>query len=224
MLHLFDTKIQEKNLSLVVDYDEKIPRMLVGDPVRLNQIILNLVSNAVKFTSAGKITVRVRLLKEKAKKVSVELSVIDTGIGIPENKMDKIFENFQQATSGTSRLYGGTGLGLAIARQLVEMQGGTISVKSKVDEGSTFSVKLSFQKTTTEATEKEEVVVLDSQIKNLKVLVLIGFSCWFKSFLVITMPNIAEISNTIAGCNLVKNKPAAIIAISHSLKKKSGTQ
>ena len=119
----------------------------MGDPVRLHQIILNLVSNAVKFTSKGKITVSVRLLKEDDETVTIEFAVSDTGIGIPENKMEKIFENFQQASSDTSRLYGGTGLGLAIVKQLVESQGGTIHVKSKIDEGSTFSFTLSFKKT-----------------------------------------------------------------------------
>ena len=101
--------------------------------MRLHQIILNLVSNAVKFTTKGKITVSVRLLNEDEEKVTIEFAVTDTGIGIAENKIENIFENFQQASSGTSRLYGGTGLGLAIVKQLVEAQGGSISVKSKIE-------------------------------------------------------------------------------------------
>ncbi|MEI7725401.1 MAG: PAS domain S-box protein, partial [Bacteroidota bacterium] len=113
MLHLFEAKIQEKNLELVIEYDPAIPVVLVGDPVRLHQIILNLVSNAVKFTTKGKITVNVHLLSEDKEKATIEFAVSDTGIGIPENKIVSIFDNFQQATSGTSRLYGGTGLGLA---------------------------------------------------------------------------------------------------------------
>ena len=172
MLHLFETKIQEKNLELVKEYDSRIPEVLVGDPVRLHQIILNLVSNAVKFTTTGKITVSVRLLDEDAEKATLEFAVKDTGIGIPENKIDTIFENFQQATSGTSRLYGGTGLGLAIVKQLVEPQGGSIHVKSKVDEGSTFSFILSFLKTDAEAELEVEPVELDTEIKNIKVLVV----------------------------------------------------
>ncbi len=172
MLHLFETKIQEKNLELVKEYDSRIPEVLVGDPVRLHQIILNLVSNAVKFTTTGKITVSVRLLNEDAEKATLEFAVKDTGIGIPENKIDKIFENFQQATSGTSRLYGGTGLGLAIVKQLVEPQGGSIHVKSKVDEGSTFSFILSFLKTDAEAELEVEPVELDTEIKHIKVLVV----------------------------------------------------
>nr|WP_255409057.1 PAS domain S-box protein [Flavobacterium sp. 11] len=172
MLHLFETKIQEKNLKLITEYDSKIPDVLVGDPVRLHQIILNLVSNAVKFTSKGKITVSVHLLHEDDDKVIIEFAVIDTGIGIPEEKIGKIFENFQQASSGTSRLYGGTGLGLAIVKQLVEPQGGSIRVRSTVNEGSTFSFTLSFQKTNADAELENELLELDTEIKNIKVLVV----------------------------------------------------
>jgi CheY-like chemotaxis protein len=104
--------------------------------------------------------------------VSIQFAVSDTGIGIEENTLDRIFENFQQASSGTSRLFGGTGLGLAIVKQLVEQQGGTISVKSKIDEGSTFSFVLHFQKTKAEAELENGIVELDTEIKNLKVLVV----------------------------------------------------
>jgi PAS domain S-box-containing protein len=172
MLHLFETKIQEKNLKLVKEYDSKIPNVLLGDPVRLHQIILNLVSNAVKFTTKGKITVSVDLLHEEDDKVILKFAVTDTGIGISEKKIGTIFENFQQATSGTSRLYGGTGLGLAIVKQLIEAQGGTIRVKSTVNEGSTFSFTLPFQKTNTAAELENELIELDSEIKNIKVLVV----------------------------------------------------
>ncbi|MFV8323767.1 PAS domain S-box protein [Flavobacterium sp. LS2R12] len=172
MLHLFETKIQEKNLKLIKEYDNKIPDVLVGDPIRLHQIILNLVSNAVKFTSKGKIIVSVHLLHEDEDKVIIEFAVTDTGIGIPKEKTGKIFENFQQASSGTSRLYGGTGLGLAIVKQLVEPQGGSIRVRSTVNEGSTFSFTLSFQKTNAEAELENEIMELDTELKNIKVLVV----------------------------------------------------
>jgi len=172
MLHLFETKIQEKNLKLIKEYDNNIPEVLVGDPVRLHQIILNLVSNAVKFTSKGQITVSVRLVNEDDEKVSLEFAVSDTGIGIAENKIGNIFENFQQASSTTSRLYGGTGLGLAIVKQLIEAQDGSIRVKSKVDQGSTFSFILSFLKTNDEADLDPETDELDLEIKNIKVLVV----------------------------------------------------
>ncbi|WP_077377457.1 PAS domain S-box protein [Flavobacterium sp. A45] len=172
MLHLFETKIQEKNLKLVTDYDNNIPDILLGDPVRLHQIILNLVSNAVKFTNKGIITVSVHLMFEDDKKVIIEFAVNDTGIGIAENKIDRIFENFQQASSGTSRLYGGTGLGLAIVKQLVESQGGSIMVKSKINEYSSFSFTLPFLKTKEKAVLDNEIMELDKEIKGIRVLVV----------------------------------------------------
>ncbi|MGP8215209.1 MAG: ATP-binding protein [Bacteroidia bacterium] len=172
MLHLFETKIQERNLELVKVYDSKIPEVLIGDPVRLHQIILNLVSNAVKFTTIGKIIVAVNLLSEDEETVTIEFAVTDTGIGIPKNKIVKIFENFQQASSGTSRLYGGTGLGLAIVKQLVESQGGKIHVESEIGKGSTFSFSLRFQKATTETVLENEMLELDKEIKNIRILVV----------------------------------------------------
>lgn len=172
MLHLFETKIQEKNLKLVKEYDSKIPDVLVGDPIRLHQIILNLVSNAVKFTSKGKITVSVDLLHEDEDKVILKFAVTDTGIGISEEKIGTIFENFQQATSETSRLYGGTGLGLAIVKQLIEPQNGTIRVNSTIHKGSTFSFTLPFQKTNSDVELENELTEIDSEMKNIKVLVV----------------------------------------------------
>ena len=172
MLHLFETKIQEKNLELIKIYDPRIPEVLVGDPVRLHQIILNLLSNAVKFTSKGRILVTVSLLNEDEKQATIEFAIQDTGIGIAEDKLDKIFENFQQASSDTSRLFGGTGLGLAIVKQLVEPQGGHIQVKSIINEGTTFSFTLSFQKTDETAEVQTEIIEIDADIKNIKVLVV----------------------------------------------------
>ena len=146
MLHLFETKILEKNLELIVNYDSNIPDVILGDVVRLHQIIINLVSNAIKFTSEGSITIGVQKLSKTDDTITLEFSVSDTGIGIEKNNIEKIFENFQQAHSQTSRIYGGTGLGLAIVKQLVEAQGGSISVKSKENEGSVFSFVLQFDK------------------------------------------------------------------------------
>ena len=172
MLHLFETKIQEKNLKLIINYDNNIPEVLVGDPVRLHQIILNLVSNAVKFTNKGKITVKIDLVSEDELKTSVKFSIIDTGIGIKRSKIETVFENFQQATSDTSRLFGGTGLGLAIVKQLVEAQDGTIEVESEFDKGSTFSFILNFDKTNSEAVLEPEIIELNTEIKNIKILVV----------------------------------------------------
>ena len=172
MLHLFETKIQEKNLQLITNYDPTIPEVLLGDAIRLHQIILNLVSNAVKYTNKGTITVSVTLINETKEKVTLKFSIADTGIGIKEKKINEIFENFRQATSGTSRLFGGTGLGLAIAKQLVEAQNGQIEVKSKVNKGSTFSFTLAFEKTNADAVLEPEIIELNTDIKNTKILVV----------------------------------------------------
>ena len=146
MLHLFETKIQEKNLTLIKQYDTSIPPVVVGDALRLRQIILNLVNNAVKFTTKGTITISIRKRTEDSENVTVEFIVKDTGMGIEEKNLDQIFNSFQQVAFETNRLYGGTGLGLAIVKQLVSLQGGTVKVKSKLGEGSTFSFTLNFKK------------------------------------------------------------------------------
>lgn len=172
VLHLFETKVQEKNLELVKEYDARIPEILLGDSVRLHQILINLLGNAIKFTAKGKIIVSVNLLKEDREKVTLEIKVTDTGIGIPQNKIGTIFENFEQVHAIISSLYGGTGLGLAIVKQLVEKQGGTISVISKVDEGSTFNFTLSFQKTTAEVAVEKATRQYETEIHPLKVLVV----------------------------------------------------
>lgn len=171
MLNLFEIKIQEKNITLVKEYDNAIPEVLLGDPARLHQIIINLISNSLKFTETGTITVGVHLLEENDEKAMIEFTITDTGIGISESSLVYIFEAFQQATSQTSQLFGGTGLGLSIVKQLVESQGGTVAVHSKEGKGSTFSFILNFEKTATESAVETELVVLPI-IQNLKVLVV----------------------------------------------------
>ena len=172
MLHLFESKIQEKNLKLFVEYDKKIPEVLVGDSVRLHQIILNLVSNAVKFTSTGKITVKVKMVTEDPEKVGIKFSISDTGIGVSKDKIKNIFDNFQQATSDTSRLYGGTGLGLAIVKQLVEKQGGKIEVDSELDVGSLFSFQLVFRKPNEQENSRHLSKEEEEEIVGIRVLVV----------------------------------------------------
>jgi len=166
ILHSFDLKIKEKNLKLVKEYDSKIPYTLLGDSLRLNQIFLNIVSNAVKFTHKGRITLSVKLLSETQESVTLEFTVTDSGIGIAANKMDLIFNVFEQAELSTSNSYGGTGLGLAIVKQLIEAQGGSISVKSKLGEGSTFSFILPFGKTNIKLEGEIKILKLDPEINN----------------------------------------------------------
>lgn len=174
MLRLFENKIKDQNLELIKDYDSAIPKVVVGDSVRLNQIILNLVSNAVKFTKKGSITVGIHLLEENTNRVTIKFSVSDTGIGISEAEQKTIFDKFQQA-AGANPLYGGTGLGLAISKQLVEYQGGGIAVKSKPNVGSTFIFTLSFDKTDQEAKSVQDNKITytlpDPSNKTIKILV-----------------------------------------------------
>ncbi|MDI1232854.1 MAG: PAS domain S-box protein [bacterium] len=172
LIQVFDLKITEKNLQLITEYDNRIPAVLEGDAGRLNQILLNLLSNAIKFTEKGKITIAVRLLNENKDTATIEFAITDTGTGIPHDKLKSIFDNFNQATSSTARLFGGSGLGLAICKQLVEKQGGNIFVKSKIDEGSTFSFTLTFQKSKEENKHENEGVELDKENNVVKVLLV----------------------------------------------------
>ena len=127
-----------KNLKLIFDIDDNIPKDIIGDPLRLTQVLLNLTSNALKFTSNGSITIKVKLLEKRDDKDFIEFSVSDTGIGLSQEQIDKLFQDFTQADSSTSRQYGGTGLGLTISKKLVELMGGTIRVESEKNKGSNF--------------------------------------------------------------------------------------
>jgi signal transduction histidine kinase/ligand-binding sensor domain-containing protein/CheY-like chemotaxis protein len=136
-------KAEEKGLKLVEYLDTEIPKVLTGDPVRLGQVLINIAGNAIKFTEKGRVEVNCRLIQIN-EKATIEFTITDTGIGIPEDKIEKVFDSFTQASADTTRKYGGTGLGLAISRQLVELQGGTLQVRSKVGEGTSFYFTLSF--------------------------------------------------------------------------------
>ncbi len=129
----------EKGLELIVAADPDVPDGLVGDPMRLGQVLLNLTSNAVKFTEQGEVVIGVRLLEDRGESVFLEFSVKDTGIGLSEEEIQKVFEAFTQADASTTRKFGGTGLGLVICTRLVSMMKGKISVTSKRGEGSTFT-------------------------------------------------------------------------------------
>jgi len=172
VFRLLEVKCQEKNLEFAKKHDSSIPKTVLGDAIRLRQIILNLTSNAIKFTPQGNVTISIRIVNEDATKITVEFAVSDTGIGIPENKLSHIFNNFEQASDEISKEYGGTGLGLSIVKQLVELQGGTLFVNSKVGEGSTFGFIMDFSKTS-ETIPEETALILNTENKtqNIKVLV-----------------------------------------------------
>ena len=145
LVDTFRLQSQEKGIKLEYTKDSKIPNIFIGDPVRLNQILINLVSNALKFTHQGSITISVNLDKIINKEYFLRFEIRDTGIGIPKSKLRTIFESFSQADASVTRKYGGTGLGLTIVRQLVQMQHGTIKVESEENKGSVFSVVIPYK-------------------------------------------------------------------------------
>jgi two-component system sensor histidine kinase/response regulator len=143
--NLIVLKAEEKELELIVSIDPEIPHDLIGDPLRLSQVLTNLASNAIKFTNTGEVLITAELVEKQKKQVSIRFLVNDTGIGLSPEQMGKLFEVFTQADESTTRKFGGTGLGLAICKQLVELMGGTIWVDSSPGQGSSFIFTASFE-------------------------------------------------------------------------------
>ncbi len=127
---------------MALQYSADAPRQLIGDATRIRQIAVNLIGNAIKFTQRGRVDVMVRCARQTSDQASMVLAVRDTGIGIPADKLDLVFEKFTQADGSMTRRYGGTGLGLTLVKQLVELMGGTLDVESREGVGSTFTVTL----------------------------------------------------------------------------------
>lgn len=172
IIESFKATASNKGIELKNEIADGIPNVLIGDPARLTQILNNLVSNALKFTEEGEVTLEVSTVSDYDDAVRLRFSIIDTGIGIEEERVNSIFESFTQASQNTKRLFGGTGLGLTISKQLTELQGGKISVESKEGEGSTFMIELTFDKGT-ESSEVKEHTKKESDthsITGLKVL------------------------------------------------------
>ena len=138
---LLHNAAQEKNIELIINYPSDLPKNFIGDPGRIRQVITNLIGNAVKFTETGHITIDVKVQSNRNMAICT-LDVIDTGIGISPEKMNRIFDKFTQADGSTTRVYGGTGLGLTISKHIVEMMGGRMRVESKLGEGSSFGFRV----------------------------------------------------------------------------------
>lgn len=170
----FDLKAKEKDLTLHIDIDAKVPEHINGDPYRLNQILFNLIGNAIKFTHKGSVSVLIRKIKDENEWVTLLFEIRDSGIGIPVHKLDTIFESFTQAYTDTTRKYGGTGLGLAITRKLVNIQGGRIYLNSTVNAGTTFYVEIPYMKAQVTAAEKPHVPIEEDKeelLKGLNILI-----------------------------------------------------
>ncbi len=169
-------RAHQKGIELINRLDTDVPELVIGDPVRLTQIIVNLIGNAIKFTERGEIVIHVRKDTQEGGDVTLRLTVTDTGIGIPEDRQRAIFEAFTQADGSSTRKYGGTGLGLSISSQLVAMMGGEIWVQSTPGEGSTFgfTAKFGFRPNVENAEiinlRNLPVLVVDDNVTNLRVL------------------------------------------------------
>jgi PAS domain S-box-containing protein len=161
---IFALKIAEKGLYFIKEIDQTLPPTLVLDETRLRQVLLNLVGNAIKFTDQGYVKLRAqqRAQSDSHRKIDLIISVEDTGIGIPKNQQEKIFEAFQQQDGQSTRKYGGTGLGLAITKRLVKMMNGHVSVHSQEDQGSVFEITLHDVDVSATAVKKDETVVFNS--------------------------------------------------------------
>ncbi len=163
-------RAREKGLTLVCEIDAAVPSRVVGDPGRLRQVLLNLLGNALKFTERGSVALRVEVTGGPAQTATLRFEIQDTGIGIPADQRDAIFEAFSQADSSTTRRYGGTGLGLSITRRLVELMGGTVTVESEPGAGSTFRVTAPFVVAETVPTPSSVVCANGASVRPLAVL------------------------------------------------------
>jgi CheY-like chemotaxis protein/HPt (histidine-containing phosphotransfer) domain-containing protein len=170
LIESFRYTAQEKGLQLTLNYDPFIADVLIGDPTRLNQILLNLIGNAMKFTKKGYVRVYVLKLNDDDETNHLQFIIEDSGIGIQKQNLTKIFESFEQGDENIARKYGGTGLGLAIVKQLIDLQNGTIQLKSSEGQGTTFTIDLTFEvgteadldrKKTPQEKQKEETREID---------------------------------------------------------------
>ena len=167
--NLVGLKAEEKALELLFDINQNVPVALIGDPLRLGQILLNLSNNAIKFTSTGEVVMSITVTESTSDSATLHFAIRDTGIGMTKAQTAKLFHSFSQADTSTSRQYGGTGLGLTISKHLTEMMGGSIWVESTKDVGSTFhfTVNLGIQ-----AKPKQRRVINQEELSGLSVLVV----------------------------------------------------
>jgi PAS domain S-box-containing protein len=181
-MDLISAEAGEKNINLAYFIDDSVPASLVGDVARLRQILANLLSNAIKFTHRGEVVINVSAARRSDEGHDIQFAVRDTGIGIPEDKVDMLFQSFSQVDASTTRKYGGTGLGLAISKRLAEMMGGTMWVESTVGSGSTFSFTIaaeaagpqlanSYLKEYSSALSGRRVLIVDDNSTNRRILV-----------------------------------------------------
>jgi signal transduction histidine kinase/DNA-binding response OmpR family regulator len=226
---LLSKKAQQKGLDFTLNYDERIPSVIIGDKVRINQIIMNLVGNAIKFTEKGYVRIDVSLIEESAFYVTIQFSIKDTGIGIEEEKLMSIFNRFEQAEgNATFRHFGGTGLGLNISKNLVELQDGKLNVKSIFGQGSDFYFQLKFGIPTDPIITKTDIKSINySLLENLKVLVCEDNPINVKLIELILKNKVSEISfaeNGLIAIEILKNKSFDVILMDIHMPVKDGIE
>ena len=168
LTRLLSVKIFQEKLEFICEITPDLPDMLIGDPVKIRQVLINLVGNAIKFTDEGLVSLKVKLSESKGKTARIEFSVEDTGIGIEKDKQQKLFKTFSQADASITRKHGGTGLGLNISKKIIDKMGGSIAVDSEPGKGSRFYFTLDFPT----GKQDPETVKLDLDKKNIRILVL----------------------------------------------------
>lgn len=205
--NLLNIKAIEKHIGLKLIIEENVPKYIMADSLRLNQIFMNLLSNAVKFTDEGEVTFKLEVLEEKGNTALLRFSVIDTGIGIPEENIKTIFHSFEQVENVHTRVYGGTGLGLSIVKKLAELKGGELDVKSELGKGSTFSFSKWYK-----AVEKEEKIEPKKTPEKLPALdglkILVAEDNSINVFLIVKILNDWKVQSTV-----VTNGAAALEAL-----------
>ena len=156
------TNSNSKNIEIITEYDENIPEYIIGDSVRLRQVLMNLINNSIKFTEDGYIKISVQLIEKTDNDVKIEFKVADTGIGIPKEKQTKVFEEFTQADESTTRKYGGTGLGLAICNNIIKLMDSDLKLESEVGKGTSFYFTINFEIDNDHVEADEEELHLDT--------------------------------------------------------------
>lgn len=173
VINLLSIGAKAKNIELKLELDKELPKTIIADSLRLNQILMNLIGNAIKFTTQGSVKLKIEVLDKKGNNKCIKFSVIDTGIGIPKENLDKVFEMFEQGDDQTILRFGGTGLGLSIVKNLAKLKGGVLNIESEVNKGTTFSFTNWYE--VVEEVKKEEPVKLKvnqfAPFNNVKILI-----------------------------------------------------
>lgn len=225
IVNLLSVKVFQEKLEFVCEISPELPDVLVGDPLRLRQILINLLSNAVKFTEEGTVSIHIKLLELIEEQVSIEFSIEDTGIGIPKEKISRLFQSYTQVDSSTTRTHGGTGLGLTISQRLVNLMGGMIRVESSLGKGSRFYFKLNMvcgeQKVApwkidlNKPTSEFKVLIIDDHPKSTEVISNI-FKAWGIRY---------SSANDCPSCiELLENESFDLILIDYYLKSMNGIE